>query len=255
MCLFQLLENKPSATFWSSLGRALEKYTKDSVRGVFFFTVISLDYSAHDIGSSFMQQTLSTGYPRLLRLFHEFFAKIAVHTDTVYVHSHQRLVCSCRDLKPLQLKFRSPETVLILRAVSSFESLYLSRSATKLNEAVSQAFTGGARTPAGATEGINIARAIANEFDAARFDPLLVVNVTKNAVSTLELMLSRVDALVSRMLFSKATLISQFLGCDRQSFCKPCWSHSNATANIERLFGHLPLSMLAKTTEARGRAF
>lgn len=40
--------------------------------------------------SSWLQQALSTGYPRLLRLFHDFFAKIAVHTDTVYTRDQQR---------------------------------------------------------------------------------------------------------------------------------------------------------------------
>ena len=40
--------------------------------------------------SHWMQQALSSGYPRLLRLFHDFFAKIAVHTDTVYTREHQR---------------------------------------------------------------------------------------------------------------------------------------------------------------------
>ncbi|KAJ7594725.1 Golgi transport complex subunit 5-domain-containing protein [Mycena floridula] len=160
----KLLENKPSATFWSALGRSLEKHTRDSVRS-----------------STFLQQTLSTGYPRLLRLFHEFFAKIAVHTDTVYVHSQQ-----------------SPETVLILRAISNFESLYLSRSSTRLNEAVSQAFAGGSRAPPGASDGINIARTITNELDSARFDPLLVISVTKNAISSLDVMLSRTDNLIVR---------------------------------------------------------
>lgn len=41
-------------------------------------------------GSTFLQQTLSAGYPKLLRLFQEFFAKIAVHTDTVYSLTYQR---------------------------------------------------------------------------------------------------------------------------------------------------------------------
>lgn len=41
------------------------------------------------IGSSFLQQTLTSGYPKLLRLFHEFFASIAVHTDTVYTPTFQ----------------------------------------------------------------------------------------------------------------------------------------------------------------------
>ncbi|KAJ7675112.1 Golgi transport complex subunit 5-domain-containing protein [Mycena rosella] len=160
----KLLENKPSATFWTALGKSLEKHTRDSARG-----------------STFLQQTLSTGYPRLLRLFHQFFAKIAVHTDTIYIQTYQ-----------------SPETVLILRALSNFESLYVSRSSNKLNEAVAQAFSGGARSPPGMNEGINIARTVANELDSARFDPLLVRSVAKNVGTCLNMLLSRVDGLISR---------------------------------------------------------
>ncbi|KAJ7188486.1 hypothetical protein C8R46DRAFT_1157508 [Mycena filopes] len=160
----KLLENKPSATFWTALGKALEKNTQDSARG-----------------SSFLQQTLSTGYPRLLRLFHRFFSKIAVHTDTVYGQTYQ-----------------SPETVLILRALSNFESLYVSRSSNKLNEVVAQAFSGGARTPPGMNDGVNIARTVANELDSARFDPLLVRSVAKNVGTSLDMLLSRLDALISR---------------------------------------------------------
>ncbi|KAI0633283.1 Golgi transport complex subunit 5-domain-containing protein [Trametes polyzona] len=160
----KVLENKPSTTFWASLGRSLEKHARDAAKG-----------------SSFLQQTLSTGYPRLLRLFHSFFTKIAVHTDTVYTQSQQ-----------------SPETILVLRALSNFESLYLSRSSNKLNEAVGQAFSGGVRSPPGMAEGVNVARAVANELDSAKFDPLLVQSVARYAVSSLELMLTRTDNLISR---------------------------------------------------------
>ncbi|KAJ7124926.1 Golgi transport complex subunit 5-domain-containing protein [Mycena epipterygia] len=160
----KLLENKPSATFWTALGKSLEKHTRDSARG-----------------STFLQQTLSTGYPRLLRLFHQFFAKIAVHTDTIYGQTYQ-----------------SPETVLILRALSNFESLYVARSSNKFNEAVAQAFSGGTRSPPGMNEGINIARTVANELDSARFDPLLVRSVAKNVGTSLDMLLSRVDGLISR---------------------------------------------------------
>ncbi|KAL7281218.1 hypothetical protein ACG7TL_004526 [Trametes sanguinea] len=160
----KVLENKPSTTFWASLGRSLEKNARDAAKN-----------------SSFLQQTLSTGYPRLLRLFHSFFTKIAVHTDTVYTQNQQ-----------------SPETVLVLRALSNFESLYLSRSSNKLNEAVGQAFSGGARSPPGMSEGVNIARAVANELDSAKFDPLLVQSVARYAASSLELMLTRTDNLIAR---------------------------------------------------------
>lgn len=84
----------------------------------------------------------------------------------------------------------------MLRALSNFESLYLSRSANRLNEAVGQAFSGGAKSPPGINEGINIARTVANELDSARFDPLLVKNVAKYVVTSLDMFLSRVDNMV-----------------------------------------------------------
>ncbi|KAG2079304.1 hypothetical protein BDR04DRAFT_1086528 [Suillus decipiens] len=161
--VMKVLENKPSSTFWSSLGRSLEKYARDAAKG-----------------STFLQQTLSSGYPKLLRLFHEFFAKIAVHTDTVYTQSQQ-----------------SPETVLVLRSLSTFEALYLSRSTTRLNEAVSQAFAGGSRTPPGANEGVAIARAVMNELDSAKFDPLLMLAVARNVGAVLDGATMRADSLIS----------------------------------------------------------
>jgi hypothetical protein len=91
---------------------------------------------------------------------------------------------------------RSPETIITLRALSNFEALYLSRSSNRLNESVAQAFANGARAPPGMNEGINIARTVANELDSARFDPLLIKAVAKNAGSSLDMMLSRADGLV-----------------------------------------------------------
>jgi len=160
----KVLENKPSAIFWGALGRSLEKQVRDAAKG-----------------STFLQQTLSTGYPKLLRLFHSFFAKIAVQTDTIYTQNQQ-----------------SPETIIVLRALSNFESLYLSRSSNRLNETVSQAFSGGTKSPPGMNEGANIARTVANELDSARFDPLLVRSVAKYAVTSLDLFLSRVDSMVMK---------------------------------------------------------
>lgn len=136
------------------------------------------------------------GYPRLLRLFHEFFAKIAVHTDTVYTPNHQRSVLPLAQKDRLLTKRHSPETIIILRALSNFEALYLSRSTNRLNESVAQAFANGARSPPGMNEGINIARTVANELDSARFDPLLITAVAKNAGNSLDMMLSRADGLV-----------------------------------------------------------
>lgn len=147
--------------------------------------------------SSFVQTTLSTSYPRLLRLFQEFFSKIAVHTDTVYTLAQQ-----------------SPETILTLRAIQPFEALYLARSRNRLGDAVQSAFSlssaggGGMSTPGGggghgaeatptANEGLTLARAIVNELDAARFDPLLAKAVAKGSARAVDAFVSRAESLVS----------------------------------------------------------
>ena len=93
----------------------------------------------------------------------------------------------------------SPETILIVRALANLESLYLSRSAIRVNEVIAQAFAGGARAPPAMGEGLGIARAITNELEAAKFDPLLVINVARNVQGSLELLLTRADPLVSHV--------------------------------------------------------
>ena len=90
----------------------------------------------------------------------------------------------------------SPETILVLRSLSSFESLHISRLTTRLNEVISQGFSGGARSPPGSNEGANIVRMIANDLDSARFDPLLVRTVAQSMVGSLDGMLGRIDNLV-----------------------------------------------------------
>jgi hypothetical protein len=148
------------------------------------------------VDSMFLQQTLSTGYPRLLRLFQEFFVKIAVNTDTVYTQAYQRYGDARRIFFSPQVspRFHSPETVLVLRSLNAFESVYLARSTTRLNEAIAQVTR--LQSAAGLNEGVTIARLIVNELDSARFDPLLVRSVAKGAATSLDGLLGRVDGMV-----------------------------------------------------------
>ncbi|TFK25504.1 hypothetical protein FA15DRAFT_639269 [Coprinopsis marcescibilis] len=160
----KVLDNKPSSIFWLALGQSLDKHFKDSTKA-----------------SAFLQQALVGGYPKLLRLFHQFFSRIAVHTDTVYSDS-----------------FQSPETILVLRSLANIETQYLARSANKLNDAVTQAFAGGSRSPPTINDASNVTRNVMNELDSAKFDPLLVRSVAKNASSCLDGMLVKVEAMVVR---------------------------------------------------------
>jgi hypothetical protein len=53
-------------------------------------------------------------------------------------------------------------------------------------------------------EGVNIARTVTNELDSARFDPLLIKAVAKNAANSLDMMLSRADGLVCSLFIAVA---------------------------------------------------
>lgn len=101
----------------------------------------------------------------------------------------------------------SPETILVLRSILPFETLYLTRSTNRLNESVSSSFSVSsslsssfsskpASAPA-ANEGMTAARAIVNELDAARFDPLLVRAVSKGTARAMALYIQKVEAMVS----------------------------------------------------------
>ena len=67
-----------------------------------------------------------------------------------------------------------------------------------MNESVGQAFQGGAHAPPSSSEGTNVARLIANELDAGKFDPLLVRSVAHSAKASLDMLLGRADGLVVR---------------------------------------------------------
>ncbi|SCZ88359.1 BZ3500_MvSof-1268-A1-R1_Chr10-2g02931 [Microbotryum saponariae] len=164
------LDERPSAMFWTTFASTLEQHTKETARS-----------------SAFVQTTVASSYPRLLRLLHEFFTKIAVHTDTVYSSTQQ-----------------SSEAVQTLRAIQPFETLYLTRSSNRLLESVGSAFSlssassNASRTIPTANEGLGTARAIVNELDAARFDPLLVKNIAKGAARAVDTFVGTAESLIAR---------------------------------------------------------
>ena len=74
---------------------------------------------------------------------------------------------------------------------------------TEIANSATSSFLAGRNGPPGAAEGVGIARVITNELDSARFDPLLVRTVARNAVKVLDSLLSRVDGAVSECLYRR----------------------------------------------------
>jgi hypothetical protein len=81
--------------------------------------------------------------------------------------------------------------------------LFTSCSTTCSKGAISQAFTGGSHAPPGANEGVAIARAVMNELDSARFDPLSMLAVARSVGTALDGATMRVEGSVSFLAFEK----------------------------------------------------
>lgn len=96
-------------------------------------------------------------------------------------------------------------------------------------------------------EGINIARTVANELDSARFDPLLIKAVAKNASSSLEMMLSRTDGLVSVGLASLTTKLDYDTDRKRQVSGDYDWTFRYSWSNGQRSNCNMFISLLVPT--------
>ena len=122
-----------------------------------------------------------------------------------------------------------------------------------MNEAVAQAFSGGSRAPPGANEGNNIVRAVTNELDSARFDPLLVRVVAKNAATSLESVATKVDALVRGLPFVRMSPMAFIAGCVRPFGCVALGPNGHCTTIAEWTGCDLFISLLDQVGEADGR--
>ncbi|PWN33882.1 uncharacterized protein FA14DRAFT_161516 [Meira miltonrushii] len=154
----KVLGDKPSAMFWSTLGNAIEEEINQSQ-------------------SQFMIQTLEQSYPRLLRIFQEFYAKVSVYTGTSYTHSHQ-----------------SPETLVILRSLARFEDTFLSRCSSRFDTLLNTSFT--VKQLPGPKEAATLAKLALNELDNARLDPLLLHAIGKIVCDWLARGARRIEDLV-----------------------------------------------------------
>lgn len=122
-----------------------------------------------------------------------------------------------------------------------------------MNEAVAQAFSGGSRAPPSANEGNTIVRTVTNELDSARFDPLLVQAVAKNAATSLESVATRADGLVRSSPGVRMSLTSFIAGRVRPFVCVAVGSHGHPTTIAECAGCDLLVSLLDQVGEAHGR--
>lgn len=113
--------------FWRVLSASFEKELKDATKI-----------------STFLQSTLVGDYPKLLKLLHDFFSRVAMHNGTSLTDYSQ-----------------TPEYVIMLRSFQTFQSSFLSKSLQRMYDAVNSTFPtygGLARSPPGRNNVLNITR-------------------------------------------------------------------------------------------------
>ncbi|CAG8434805.1 11763_t:CDS:10 [Ambispora gerdemannii] len=138
--------------FWKILSVNFEKELKESSRG-----------------SSYIQQTLVGGYPKLLCLFQDFFARI----ETNGVESKAG-------------EFQSQAYLVMLHSISSYETGYSARSVTRMYEPINSAFTTGLlRSSPSKNDISNIVKIISSELENAKVDPQLMKTIAKNIIKSL----------------------------------------------------------------------
>lgn len=116
--------------FWRVLSASFEKELKDATRV-----------------SSFLQTTFVGDYPKLLKLLHDFFLRVAMHNGTLLNSDYSQ----------------TPEYVIMLRSFSTFQTSFLTKSLQRMYDAVNSTFPsygGLARTPPGRNNVLNTTRII-----------------------------------------------------------------------------------------------
>ncbi|KAG9300036.1 hypothetical protein G9A89_018313 [Geosiphon pyriformis] len=160
----KILDSELVHYFWKNLSLNFEKGLKESSKG-----------------SSFVQQTLVSGYPRLLRLFRDFFATV-----------------ESSDPRDVPQEFKSQAYVVMLHSISNFELGYLSRSLTRLYEPINSGFTAGLlRSWPSKNDITNVVKAISSELDDAQVGSQLTKSIAKNVAKALNYCCNKAEAMAA----------------------------------------------------------
>ncbi|KAJ3328066.1 Conserved oligomeric Golgi complex subunit, partial [Kappamyces sp. JEL0680] len=118
--------------------------------------------------ATFLLQVLQAGYPKLLRIFNDLFARIRLVTG--------------------EDAFGKEFTE---RTLQSFEAAYVSRSITRMLETVNQI---AAKGPPNREDAQKIARTMSSELNAVKFDDTLLQLICNNMVKALNIFKQKTNA-------------------------------------------------------------
>lgn len=171
----EVLGDRPTYTFWLTFAQSLQEQLQLASGKSTWLT--------HTLSSG-VSSGGGDGYPKLLRMFHEFFAKISVYTDVQYTAAHQ-----------------SAETVIAIKSLGRLEAGYVDKCTARVGEILSEVSTpasggGGRRVVVGEQEAEGVVRLMANALDTTRFDPLLSRAVLVRCTGLVDQFVSQIGAVV-----------------------------------------------------------
>ncbi|KAI7898782.1 Golgi transport complex subunit 5-domain-containing protein [Cokeromyces recurvatus] len=133
--------------------------------------------------NSKLLQTIFVGeYPKLLKLLHDFFSRVAIYNGTSLTDYSQ-----------------TPEYVIMLRSFHTFEKSFLAKSLKKMTDIIISTFPVYgtlSRSPPSRSNVLNITRVIGNELETASFEANLLQAVAENAVKALSMFCNKCDNLL-----------------------------------------------------------
>ncbi|XP_066933016.1 conserved oligomeric Golgi complex subunit 5-like [Clytia hemisphaerica] len=168
--------------FWNSICSALRS---------------SFDKETQD--STHLKQAFEGEYPKLLRLFNDFWSQVIGLVDPKQIniqHQQQQQVQSPRDVK---VGFHGNETSALTSLKSCmqpFETAYLSRSLSRLFDSINLVFPTESTAVPSKDEVGAIVKTISSELNVASVDEHLMILVAKNVSKTVQLYSTKCEQLI-----------------------------------------------------------
>ncbi|EIE83233.1 hypothetical protein RO3G_07938 [Rhizopus delemar RA 99-880] len=173
--LEKVLEIKKDSLTQVSFLDEVAKSLDASSLASYFWQVLSANFEKelkHAVRASTLLHTIFVGdYPKLLKLLHDFFSRLALNNGT-----------------PLSDYSQTPEYVIMLHSFYAFQTGFVTKSRQKMFDGVNAAFPAyGAltRSPPTRSNAINMTRIIGHELEVASVEPHLAQEIAKNAVKAL----------------------------------------------------------------------
>ncbi|XP_057297247.1 conserved oligomeric Golgi complex subunit 5-like isoform X1 [Hydractinia symbiolongicarpus] len=142
--------------------------------------------------STHLKQAFQGEFPKLLRLFNDFWSQISALADSKHTQSSQPFAVD------IKIGFHDDSSPLdsLKATLHPFENAYLSRSLSRLFDSINLVFPNGAESVPTKDELNSIIHVINSELNVASVDEHLMVMISKNVSKTIQLYVNKCEELL-----------------------------------------------------------